>query len=161
MFYTAFTSQPIETAANQGKAFAIDEGTLRKLIQHLLHDVEVDEAWYLQTYADVREALTANKIRSAKDHFVTHGYFEGRLPYKIVVDSKYYLDHNPDVAEAIHQGHIKSAQQHYDADGIHEGRLPFQGFSLFSARARSIDKSKPLKNLFRPRPNYSAPRVVS
>jgi hypothetical protein len=65
-------------------------------------------------------------VKSAKDHFVSNGYFEGRLPAKVVVDEDFYITHYPDVAEGIHDGEIQSAQEHFDAHGFVEGRMPFQ-----------------------------------
>src|SRR6516225_9754393 len=55
------------------------------LIRRLLASVPVDEHWYTTTYKDIDEAIQAGLVSSAKDHFVSNGYFEGRLPAKVVV----------------------------------------------------------------------------
>ena len=38
----------------------------------------IDEADYLKNYPDVAQAVKALKITNATDHFIKHGYFEGR-----------------------------------------------------------------------------------
>jgi hypothetical protein len=95
-------------------------------IRFILAGVEIDEEWYLQTYEDVREGIREGAIRSAADHFVYLGYFEGRLPFRIEVDEEWYLRQNPDVAESIQRGVVQSAQRHFENDGYREGRLPFR-----------------------------------
>ena len=96
-------------------------GILRKMIGGL----QVDEAWYARTYEDIGNAVKEGVIRSAKQHFVDDGYFEGRLPFPILVDERWYLRENPDVAESIRKGVVDSAQDHFNKDGYREGRLPF------------------------------------
>jgi len=41
---------------------------------------EFDEAWYLATYTDVAAAVQQGHLRSALEHFKTHGRAEGRFP---------------------------------------------------------------------------------
>jgi hypothetical protein len=95
------------------------------LIRALLVCVPVDEAWYLNTYPDVAEAIAGGKVATARDHFMDDGYFEGRRPFPIAVNERWYLTQNPGVADYIRAGRLKSAQQHFDHDGYREGRLPF------------------------------------
>jgi len=95
-----------------------------KLIQALLADIEVDETWYLQRHDDVAQGVREGKIKSAKQHFLDHGYFEGRAPFQIMVDEEWYLATNPDVAEQVQRGTIRSAQAHFDNSGYREGRRP-------------------------------------
>ena len=71
------------------------------------------------------------KVSSGFDHYVETGYFENRLPRRLVVDEAYYIKENPDVAEGIRRGIVKNAQDHFDNAGFAEGRLPFKDFSLF------------------------------
>jgi hypothetical protein len=59
---------------------------LQKIIRILISAVEVDEAFYLSRNPDVADGIRKGGIRSAREHFVDHGYFEGRLPYQIEVD---------------------------------------------------------------------------
>jgi hypothetical protein len=95
------------------------------LIRHFLIYIPCDEDWYRRTYPDVAEAIASGKIKSAKEHFSTDGYFEGRKPGPIEVDEAFYLKTYPDVAEGIEFGEIESAQSHFDEFGFAEGRLPF------------------------------------
>ena len=91
----------------------------------------LDEQFYMTINADIRDAVKAGKIASAAEHYHTTGYFEDRMPKKLIVDERYYLDQNPDVAAAIRKGVIKSAQEHFEFAGFREGRLPYREFSLF------------------------------
>jgi hypothetical protein len=95
-----------------------------RLIQALLVGIDVDEAWYLQQNEDVAQGIREGKIQSAKQHFLDHGYFEGRAPYRIAVDEAWYLATNADVAEQVRLGTFASGQAHFDAAGYQEGRLP-------------------------------------
>jgi hypothetical protein len=95
------------------------------LIRTLLQGIEVDEAWYVKQYPDVAEAIRDGVIKSAREHFLNDGYFEGRLPFEIKVDEASYLDQNPDVAEYIARGDLKSAQQHFIKSGWRERRKPW------------------------------------
>jgi hypothetical protein len=95
------------------------------ILKTMIRGIEVDEAWYARTYADIGGAIEDGTIGSAQQHFVNDGYFEGRLPFPIVVDERWYLTENPDVTESIRNGLVDSAQGHFDANGYREGRLPF------------------------------------
>ncbi len=90
-----------------------------------------DETFYLAINSDIRDAVNSKVVANAADHYYTTGYFEGRLPCRLLVDEKYYLSENPDVVEAIRKGVIKNAQEHFEYAGFREGRLPYKGFSLF------------------------------
>ena len=70
---------------------------LQKIIRILLSAVEVDEVFYLSRNPDVADGIRAGSIRSARAHFVDHGYFEGRQPYRIEVDEKWYPGVDPTV----------------------------------------------------------------
>ncbi len=96
-----------------------------KLLKLMIAGVEVDEAWYLTEYAAIGEAVKNGVVKSARQHFVDDGYFEGRLPFPVQVDETWYMQRYPDVAESIRTGTITSAQAHFDGDGYREGRLPF------------------------------------
>jgi hypothetical protein len=91
----------------------------------MIRGVDVDEAWYARTYEDIGNAVKNGVLRSARQHFVDDGYFEGRLPFPMLVDERWYLAENPDVAESIRKGVVDSAQDHFNKDGYREGRLPF------------------------------------
>lgn len=98
------------------------EGVLRLL----LPAVSVDELWYRRTYPDVAEAIDAGLFKSARDHFVQNGWFEGRRPYEIEVDEDWYLATYDDVAEGVETGEIASATEHFRRHGYREGRLPHE-----------------------------------
>ena len=51
---------------------------LRSLLVPYLSATSFDEAAYLQRNPDVAEAVAAQRITSAREHYVTLGYFEGR-----------------------------------------------------------------------------------
>jgi hypothetical protein len=99
---------------------------IARLIQALLVGLEVDEAWYLQQNEDVALGIREGKVKSAKQHFLEHGYFEGRAPFQMPVDETWYLAMNADVAEQVQLGAFASGQAHFDEAGYHEGRLPRQ-----------------------------------
>jgi hypothetical protein len=94
-------------------------------IRLLLAGIDVDEDWYLAKYPDILQAIASGATESAKQHFVEHGYFEGRLPFPIAVDEEWYLSQNLDVCENVRKGVVESGQRHFEMDGYREGRLPF------------------------------------
>jgi len=98
---------------------------LMHMIQALFCAIEVDEAWYLQQNPDVADGIRAGTIKSAKEHFLDHGYFEGRAPFLVTVDEAWYLATNPDVAEQVQLGRFESGQAHFNASGYRDGRLPY------------------------------------
>lgn len=97
-----------------------------KLLRLMMTGIEVNEAWYLGAYDDIATAVEAGGVASARDHFLSDGYFEGRLPFPIKVDEAWYLQQNPDVEASVRTGAVASAQAHFDAVGYREGRLPFK-----------------------------------
>ena len=97
-----------------------------KFLKLMIGGIDVDETWYSRLYDDIGQAIRTGTIRSARDHFVNDGYFEGRLPFPIRVDEAWYLRQYPDVADGIRKGLLTSAQEHFDLDGYKEGRLPFE-----------------------------------
>jgi len=113
-------------ALNDSQGAHVTQEQLLTLIRKLLISVPVDEKWYIATYPDVEQGIQSGSVKSAKDHFVSNGYFEGRLPGKVVVDEDFYISKYPDVAEGIDEGEIQSAQEHFEAHGFVEGRVPFQ-----------------------------------
>ncbi len=97
----------------------------QELIRCLLDAIEVDEDFYLARNADVADGIQKGTIRSAQEHFVDHGYFEGRMPYHIEVDEDWYLQTHRDVAETLDKGDYTSGQDHFDGPGYPEGREPY------------------------------------
>jgi hypothetical protein len=98
---------------------------LQNVIRTLLAVVEVDEAFYLSRNPDVADGIRNGSIRSAREHFLDHGYFEGRLPYQIDIDEKWYLKTHADLAGTLLNGEYASGQAHFDGPGYSEGRQPF------------------------------------
>jgi hypothetical protein len=98
---------------------------LQKMIRVLLSVIEVDEAFYLARNQDVAEGIRRGEIGSAQEHFLDHGYFEGRLPYRIEVDEQWYLQTHADIAETLRKGEYASGQDHFDGPDYSEGRAPF------------------------------------
>lgn len=105
----------------------------------MLEFVSVDEDWYLNRHQDVITAIKNGQIKSAKDHFIKFGYFEGKLPYPIQVDEQFYLERYPDVKAAVSSGIIPDAQTHFLMAGAEEGRAPYEGFSLFKSSRQQTD----------------------
>jgi hypothetical protein len=99
--------------------------SLVQMLRQLIIGVQVDEAWYLERYPDIAEAISQGMVQSPRVHFVNDGYFEGRLPFPIKVDERYYLGQNTGVADYVRKGMLESGQQHFDENGYTEGRLPF------------------------------------
>ena len=124
---------PFETVKAR-LAMASENGELRvsgtyedfvNMIRQLIVGIEVDEAWYLEHYPDIADAIKEGIVASAQQHFVNDGSFEGRQPFPIRVNERWYLTQNTGVADYVRQGRLKSGQQHFDENGYKEGRLPF------------------------------------
>ncbi len=97
---------------------------LLDLVKLFLRAVPFEEAWYRRAYPDVEEAIRAGAYRSARQHFVEHGYFEGRRPFPLEVDEAWYLRAYPDVGDSVAAGAVASAQDHFERHGYEEGRRP-------------------------------------
>jgi hypothetical protein len=93
-------------------------------IKRFLSAVPIDEQWYRTRYPDVDEAIRAGAYRSARQHFVQHGYFEGRQPFELEVDETYYMKRYPDIHESVTKGVVPSARDHFARHGYLEGRMP-------------------------------------
>jgi hypothetical protein len=102
----------------------ISQESLVQAVKLLLRGIDVDETWYVTTYPDIAEAIEAGAVKSAKNHFIENGYFEGRLPFELSVDEDWYLTAYPDVAEGVSKGDFRSAKDHFQNFGYKEGRLP-------------------------------------
>ena len=98
---------------------------VQAMLRLILGAIVVDEAFYLERYKDVAQGIREGTIQSAQEHFVDHGYFEGRQPYPITVDEAWYLEAHQDVAETVRRGEYASGQAHFDGPGYPEGRAPY------------------------------------
>lgn len=99
-------------------------GILRRLLRDALASAPFNEEHYLNLYADVAAALFRGDIGSAREHFETDGYFEGREGCPEDFDEYWYLDANADVALAVLAGKFVSAHDHYTQTGMFELRGP-------------------------------------
>jgi len=116
----------VATSSVQGELrVSMSYDAFLKIIKMFAAALAVDEPWYLRHYDDIARVVRDGRLRSARQHFVDDGYFEGRLPFPIQVDEQWYLAQNPDVAEDVRKGVIASGQAHFDEFGYREGRLPF------------------------------------
>jgi hypothetical protein len=95
------------------------------MIRRVLAGIEIDEAWYLDRYPDIADAIENGIVTSAQQHFVNDGYFEGRQPFPMHVNERWYLMNNTGVADFVRQGKMESGQRHFEENGYKEGRLPF------------------------------------
>ena len=82
------------------------------MIRRTIVGIVVDEAWYLTEYPDIADAIERGLVKSAQDHFVSDGYFEGRQPFPMRVNERWYLMNNTGVADYVRQGKLLSGQQH-------------------------------------------------
>lgn len=94
------------------------------MVKKFLRAVPLDEEWYCNSYPDVAEAIKAGAYRSARQHFVDHGYFEGRRPFELFIDERWYMEQYPDIKESVANGSLPSALDHFRNNGYEEGRLP-------------------------------------
>ena len=118
---------------------AIERDFWRSLFTLRLASIDLDEAWYLQRYPDVAEAVRNGVVKSARDHYTQTGYMEHRMPYPIDVDADWYMAQYSDVKAAVLDRTFLSAQDHFEESGYREGRYPFPNFALRTREAAGID----------------------
>lgn len=92
------------------------------LMQELLAFADFDEAWYLSTYKDVADAVARKEFKSARDHYLNYGYFEGRLPTAKDFDAGFYAKQYADVVKAMKSSDPKKLLEHFISHGYAEGR---------------------------------------
>ncbi len=108
----------------------VDEHFLRYCMSFMLANVRVDDEWYLDQYPDVGAAIANGVISDCKTHFMKFGFYEHRLPHRIIVDESWYLRSYKDIREAVAKGAFRNGQEHFVEFGFREGRLPYANFSL-------------------------------
>jgi hypothetical protein len=111
----------------------VEKNFFQSCLRSTIEEVEVDEAWYLGRYPDVADAIKKKAVSSAQEHYATHGYFENRLPFRIVVDAPWYLKQYADVEQAVRSERFASAQDHFERVGFGEGRFPYPNFALVNS----------------------------
>ena len=107
-----------ETRDPNNRFIRVEENRLRETLRDLLHQVEIDEKWYMEFNSDVRAAFRQGKVTSARDHYIESGYFEDRFPRPFKVDAEWYLKTYPDIAEAIRAKKFDSPQAHFERDMV-------------------------------------------
>jgi hypothetical protein len=128
--YASLINNKVAIISSTTPYFAVEQHFFYNLMESYLSRIYVDEQWYLNTYPDIRDAVSNGAASSAAEHFRRFGYYEHRKPYQINVDEAWYLEAYPDVKSAIDAGHFTSAQNHFDVLGYKEGRIPFANFAL-------------------------------
>lgn len=106
--------------------------------------ITFNEAYYLQSNADVATAVSLGFFKSGLDHFNKIGARELRSP-NAVFDAKYYATQNPDVLAAVSAGTFASVYDHYVKFGLAEGRAPnasLKGFDAANYLATYADLAK-------------------
>jgi len=56
-----------------------DEENLKATIKTMLQHLELDVQFYIGVNPDLRRAMEIGSLSSAREHFIHHGYFEGRV----------------------------------------------------------------------------------
>lgn len=113
----------LATDALEFPSVTIPSALFKLLIGDIVSRQAFDEDAYLAANPDVAEAVKRGAITSAREHYISRGYFEGRLPGSTKVDEVWYLSKYPDVAAAVRNGTIKDGGTHYDSAGLREGRV--------------------------------------
>ena len=109
---------------------AVEITYLSLILRPVISQILIDEIWYSGQYPDVISAVSEGKISSISEHYVLHGYYEHRIPYKISVDEKWYLAQYEDVNKAVQADIFDSGQSHFEVRGYQEGRIPYPNFRL-------------------------------
>ena len=117
-------AKELRTADGKLQALTLPLPIVSALLRELYLASGFNEDDYLERYADVRELVRSKKGTTALDHFVTSGFFEGRLANCVPVAEEWYRKRNPDVWQAIKKGQFKDAKEHYLISGANEGRAP-------------------------------------
>ena len=128
--FGSFVTRRILIPSERTNLVAVDKFFLVSLMKRKVERIHFDEGWYLSKYPDIRQAVEAGKIPSARHHYVADGFYEHRLPYEIIVDAGWYLKQYPDVKAAVDGKQYESAQMHFELSGYREGREPFAEFAL-------------------------------
>jgi hypothetical protein len=108
----------------EGNDIVVPRLLFELMLRLLVETMPFSEDEYLKRNPDVAEALAQGKIKDAHQHFVTKGYFEGRVGGAPQVDEKWYQRRYADVAAALKEGGIGSATDHYMDNGAREWRSP-------------------------------------
>jgi hypothetical protein len=128
--YATLINRKLFVPSARTQYVAVDKDHLVDFMKPTLSRISVDSNWYLQANPDVADAIAKGIVADARDHYVTYGYYEHRMPYEIIVDEAWYLVQYPDVGEAVAKGLLASGKEHFYAAGFKEGRLPQPSFTF-------------------------------
>jgi hypothetical protein len=128
--YATLINQKIVVPSARTHYVAVDKDHFVEYLRLTLDQVYVDSDWYVRCNPDIAFAITSRIFADAKQHYVTCGYYEHRIPYEISVDELWYLEHYEDVGEAVEKGLFSGAREHFYLVGYREGRLPHANFTL-------------------------------
>jgi hypothetical protein len=128
--YAAMLNRKIVIPSAKTHYVAVEKSYWTEFFGLRIANVDVDDAWYLDQYPDVAQAIEDKILNSALEHYCQSGYFEHRMPYYISVDPVWYIEQYSDVREAIENNVFPSAQAHFELIGYKEGRFPFPNFAL-------------------------------
>ncbi len=78
-----------------------------------------DETFYLAAHADVRAAVEAGGYGSGREHYVEHGFDEGRAA--VPVDAAWYASTYPMAAQEISEGWYADPEHHFVEIGAARG----------------------------------------
>lgn len=114
-----------------------------------IHELTTTEAMcYLNRYADLQQVLGATNVAAAKNHWLEHGYSEGR-DYSCSAtglsdaEAQCYLNRYADLGAAFGPTNISAAKTHWLEFGEHEGRNK----SCSSSSASSTSSITPLTDV--------------
>jgi len=79
--YEFLKAKATTQSANGQTMIQMTQDDFIEMMRAIVVNVDIDEGWYLRRYPDVAEAVRAGTFKSAKDHFVNNGFFEGRMPF--------------------------------------------------------------------------------
>ena len=91
--------------------------------QHLGQFVSMfDEEFYLKAHPDVARAVRAGGIPSGRDHYITHGFGEGRRCFPF--DDRWYREQYPVASGEVELGLFESLRHHFVLVGAKRGYRP-------------------------------------
>jgi hypothetical protein len=128
--YATLLNLRIIIPSAKGNYIAVERHFFSNCLIPLLEKVKVDENWYLEAYPDVRDAIASGVVPNVRAHYARFGFYEHRMPYRILVDEAWYLAEYADVRAAIAKKHFETGQAHFEADGFREGRFPYPNFQI-------------------------------
>jgi hypothetical protein len=107
----------------EAPSVAVSAPFLRFMLGELARGAPFDAPWYAAQYPDLGEASAAGGPEWLHEHFVTQGYFEGRLPHEPTLDADWYFRHYRDVWATYSQRLQEALRDHFATQGVAEGRV--------------------------------------